>query len=100
MSYTRAPTFDDDDDVALIMNAIQNMNERLDKVERSPQFRAATRGPGMTPRTLNPQQAYQAHMTAYQMSQAKRSQRIAHEAGFAPPHPDDAAKEAKEQHEA
>jgi hypothetical protein len=88
-----------DADAARIIDGLKDLHIRLSRIEGGGTFRAATKGPGMTPRTLNPQEAYQAHLTAYAASQAKRSQRIAHEAGFAPQHPDDAAKEAREQQE-
>ena len=79
----------------MIMGELKKLAVRLDKLDQI--FRARTQGPGMTPRALNPQQAYQAAMTAYQMNQAKINQRRAHEAGFAPPHPDDVKEDLDEQ---
>jgi hypothetical protein len=96
---TRVKTFDDDDDVNLIMNAIQGLHARCDKLDKLPMFRAATEGPGMTPRALNPNEAYRAAMTAYQMEQAKANQRRAHESmpNVVPAHPDDIQDDLDEQ---
>lgn len=92
--------FDDDGEaVDMIMEALKDLARRCDALDKPPRFRAQTNGPAMTPRALNPEQAYQAAMTAYQMSQAKVNQRKAHEAmpNVVPQHPDDAQDDLEEQ---
>jgi len=92
---------DDGEAVEMIMSELKDLATRLDKLDKIYEH-VPTRGPAMTPRELNPQQAYQAHMTAYQMTQARASQRKAH-AAFPdkfPQHPDDAHDDAREQQEA
>jgi hypothetical protein len=93
---------DDGEAVEMIMSELKSLATRCDALDKLPMFRAATKGPAVTPRTLNPQQAYQAHLTAYQMNQARASQRKAHEMmpDVVPQHPDDAATEAREQQDA
>ena len=93
--------FDDDGTaVEMIMSALKDLAARCDALDKLPMFRAPTQDPPLTPRVLNPQQAYAAAMTAYQMNQAKFNQRRAHEAGFAPRHPDDVKEDALEAQQA
>ena len=95
--------FDDDGQaVEMIMSALKDLAARCDALDKLPMFRAPTQGPAMTPRILNPQQAYQAAMTAYQMEQAKINQRRAHEAmpDTFPAHPDDVKEDVEEQQRA
>jgi hypothetical protein len=93
---------DDGEAVEMIMSELKDLATRCDRLDKLPMFRAATQGPAVTPRILNPQQAYQAAMTAYTMNQAKANQRRAHEAmpDVVPQHPDNAAEDAREHKDA
>jgi len=97
---TRVPTKDKKtltpEGIERIFAALKDVARRITPLEQQA-FKALTQEP---PRALNPQEAYSAAQRAYLMQQAKVNQRRAHEAGFAPQHPDDAAKEAKEQTDA
>jgi hypothetical protein len=86
-----------------IMEALKDICRRTIALEKRTLTNVPTRGPGVpAPRALNPQQAYQAAMTVYQMEQARATQRRAHEArpDLVPQHPLDAEDDAREQYEA
>jgi hypothetical protein len=98
-----AATCDETSPVAQrIMTAIKQLAARLEPLEKKYGItlqRVPSKGPGISPRALNPQQAYAAAMTAYQMSQAKINQRKAHEAmpNVVPQDPDDVREDVEEQ---